>query len=95
METIPVSIIVNTGKLGSINWPIFKGKIENAIETFQGVLQFSGSSETPKENFCWVFLLEDNYHVFDKFQRQIRELQIEYQHDSIMWIERRRAHSPT
>lgn len=86
-----VTIIIGNSdnKLSQLEWSIFVDKVEAAIADFHGVPQFSGGSgcAKPWQNFCWVFLLEDDVLIFDSFKRQLCDIRTKYQQDSIAWID--------
>jgi hypothetical protein len=89
MRTVTIIIGNSDDKLSQLRWSNFVDAVDKAIAQFKCKPQFSGGSypDAPWQNYCWVFLLEEDHMVKASFIRQLAELRAQYEQDSVAWID--------
>ena len=89
MKTVTIQIGNSDDKLTQLQWSNFVDAVDSAIAAFKGQPHFSGGSDNAKpwQNYCWVFLLEDDPLITESFQRQLADVRAKYQQDSVAWTE--------
>ena len=89
MKTVTIQIGNSDDKLTQLQWSNFVDKIDASIAAFKGQPHFSGGSDNAKpwQNYCWVFLLEDDPLITESFHRLLSVIRAKYQQDSVAWTE--------
>jgi len=89
MKTVTLQIGNSDDKLTQLEWSNFIDTIDKAISIFKGVPHFAGgsASEKPWQNYCFVFELDDDPLVTKSFQRQLKDIRVQYRQDSVVWVD--------
>jgi len=89
MKTITIQIGNSDDKLTQQQWSYFVYAVGDIIRAYYGQLHFSGGSsiDTPWQNYCWVFEMEDDTLYHTAFKHQLRGIADKYKQDSIALTE--------